>query len=140
MQIPALPFSLPSHHAPGFPSSENLMSLSPQGLLGGNCKEEGEIGREAKAHFLMMATTAPCPPAVDLEETGPDGEAHRITNSGMPCPPSPSPTNWTAPPPPPPSFPRAREPGGGSHTQALSDTYKLAQASVNHTKTDKFSY
>ena len=27
-----------------------------------------------------------------------------------------------------------------SHTEALSDTHKFAQAYVNHTKTDKFSY
>lgn len=37
----------------------------------------------------------------------------------------------------------SREPGAAdrkSHTKALSDTHKFAQAYVNHTKTDKFSY
>lgn len=34
--------------------------------------------------------------------------------------------------------PGARD--GKSHTEALSDTHTFAQAYVNHTKTDKFSY
>lgn len=80
-----------------------------------------------------MPTTALRPPADIREKTGSDEKTCYITNSGTPwATDSPSPT--------PPSFPRARELGEGSHTQALSDTYKLAQASVNHTKTDKFSY
>lgn len=40
-----------------------------------------------------------------------------------------------------PAFPRARELGAGNHTpRPLSDAHKFAQAYVNHTKTDKFSY
>lgn len=55
--------------------------------------------------------------------------------------PSFSPTAWTLPPLPPPGRPQS--PGAGerkSHTKGLSDTHKFAQAYVNHTKTDKFSY
>lgn len=67
-----------------------------------------------------------------------------LANSGMPQThpgPSPTPSRPRLPDPPPLAFPGSQGAGDRkSHTKALSDPHKFAQAYVNHAKTDKFSY
>lgn len=86
----------------------------------------------ARGWGLMVCTwRSHTVPSLTLSQT------HRRHKSIQPLP-DPA---WTLPPSPSPSLPQSLgAEDRKSPTKALSDPHKFAQAYVNHTKTDKFSY